>query len=168
MAVQIRPMVATDAQRVGRMHHHAWIDTYGGFLPAGYLETTWTVRDAVTFWEDLLARPAEPELSRLVAVLGGRVVGFVVAGRARELDGRPAPVRPVELRALYVAARHLGSGLGQRLLDEGLSAEQAAELWVFARNARARAFYDRNGFRADGAEFTDHRFPDLPEVRLVR
>lgn len=181
MTVTIHPMVAADAARLGRMHHQAWVDSYGALLPADYFETRWTVADAVRVWQGILRGGPEPGVARLLAeeapTPGGAVAGvvtrpsvegFVVAGPSREVDGRPAAARGAELRGLYVTAAQLGSGLGQRLLDAALPDGQPAELWVFERNVRARAFYQRNGFHADGGEFTDERFPELLEVRMVR
>jgi GNAT superfamily N-acetyltransferase len=176
MTVTIHPMVVADAPRVGRMHHQAWVDSYGAFLPADYFETRWTVADAVQLWQGILRGAAEPGVARLLAeeapapeaAAHTTVEGFVVAGPSRDVDGRPTAVRRAELRGLYVTAAQLGSGLGQRLLDDALPDGQPAELWVFERNVRARAFYQRNGFRTDGAEFTDERFPELLEVRMVR
>lgn len=173
-------MAVADAPRVGRMHHQAWVDTYAALLPGDYFETRWTVTDAVRLWQGILrgaVEADEPGVARLLAeeeptagaaTASTTVEGFVVAGPSREIDGRPSAVRRAELRGLYVAAAQLGSGLGQRLLDEVLPDGQPAELWVFERNVRARAFYQRNGFRTDGAEFTDERFPELLEVRMVR
>jgi len=47
-------------------------------------------------------------------------------------------------------------------------ADEPAQLWVAKANARARAFYARNGFAPDGVEFADPHHDDLVEVRLVR
>jgi len=42
-----------------------------------------------------------------------------------------------------------------------------AQLWVLEENPRARRFYERNGFLADGARVVDERL-NLAEVRHVR
>jgi GNAT superfamily N-acetyltransferase len=167
MATTLRPMRPEDAGEVGAMHHRAWVDAYGAILPDDYF-ATWTVDDAVRRWHDLLAAPSPPGTTRLVAAEGTAVLGLVAAGASRNVAGRPTGVRPTELWALYVAAPHLGTGLGQRLLDAVLQRQQPAELWVFRDNLRARAFYVRNGFAPDGATCIDDRFPDLPEIRMVR
>jgi GNAT superfamily N-acetyltransferase len=171
MTVTLRPMFPEDAPGVGVMHHQAWVDTYGAALPADYF-ATWTVDDAIRRWRDLLAAATPVGATRLVAVdphdEGGTICGLVAAGPSRDPDGRPEHTRPSELWALYVAATRLGTGLGQRLLDAVLERHEPAELWVFRDNPRARAFYVRNGFTPDGATFVDDRFPDLPEIRMVR
>jgi GNAT superfamily N-acetyltransferase len=67
---------------------------------------------------------------------------------------------------LYVAPDRLGEGIGRRLLDlakEGSGGE--LQLWTFQVNARARRFYERNGFEAveltDGSTNEEHE----PDVR---
>ena len=99
MTARIAPMVLADAARVGRMHHQAWVDSYGAFLPADYFQTRWTLPEAVQLWRGLLREPPEPGVVRLVAdstpVAGASaptaVDGFVVVGPARQVDGRPPP-----------------------------------------------------------------------------
>jgi ribosomal protein S18 acetylase RimI-like enzyme len=163
----LRAMGPADAEPLGRMHHATWRDTYGGVLPAEYWDR-WRVSDAAARWQELLDASAPPGVCRLVAESGGSIEGFVVVGPARDVPGRPAPVRPVELYAIYVARGRLGDGLAQRLLNEALPADQPAELWVWRDNARARAFYRRNGFVADGTQYVDPKIPELPEIRMVR
>ncbi len=167
MPVTLRPMVLEDGRGVGVMHHQAWVDSYGSILPRGYF-TTWTVDDAARRWENVLAAPTPRGATRLVADDHGEISGFVVVGPSRELAERPQPARQTELWGLYVKASRLGTGLGQQLLDAVLARQESAELWVFRDNPRARAFYLRNGFVPDGATCTDERFPDLPEIRMVR
>ena len=84
------------------------------------------------------------------------------------MAGRPEAVRPTGLWGLYVAASRLGTGLGQQLLDAVLHRRSRPSSGSSATTPRARAFYVRNGFAPDGATFTDDRFPDLPEIRMVR
>ena len=65
-------------------------------------------------------------------------------------------------------AEHYGSGAGQALLDAAIG-RSAASLWILQDNPRARAFYERNGFRSDGSVKDDDRWGDpVREERLVR
>jgi GNAT superfamily N-acetyltransferase len=57
-----------------------------------------------------------------------------------------------ELHALYVLPEHWGHGIGDRLLE---AAGDVSELWVLEANTRARQFYERRGWSADGAR-TEH------------
>ena len=59
-----------------------------------------------------------------------------------------------------------GTGLAQRLYNEAVG-NRAAYLWVMRDNARARAFYARNGFLPDGAAKIDPDF-GVPIIRMVR
>lgn len=45
--------------------------------------------------------------------------------------------------------------------------KEAASLWVFEANERARAFYRKQGFVEDGA-VVDEPFFGVPEIRMVR
>jgi GNAT superfamily N-acetyltransferase len=49
---------------------------------------------------------------------------------------------------LYVLPKHHGKGVGTSLLASAKHANDRLELWVFQKNARAIAFYERNGFAA--------------------
>ncbi|TNM67228.1 GNAT family N-acetyltransferase [Streptomyces sp. NP160] len=67
---------------------------------------------------------------------------------------------------LYVHPDHQGRGLGRALLDRAKAASGGdLQLWTFARNARARVFYERAGFSAeeqtDGSTNEEHE----PDVR---
>lgn len=84
------------------------------------------------------------------------------------LDAAGAPLAFIafgdgEVEHLYVAPGARGGGLGTRLLALAQARAPALELWVFQRNAAARAFYERRGFRlvgtTDGAG-NEEREPD--------
>lgn len=64
--------------------------------------------------------------------------------------------RPVELSRLYAHQKHLGQGVGQKLMDACL--ERAVSdgrdvMWlgVWEYNPRAQRFYEKNGFRVVGS-----------------
>lgn len=94
----------------------------------------------------------------------GGIVAWASGGPGRDDD---APVDR-ELEGIYSPARVHGSGVGQLLLD-AVIADSPAYLWVLDGNARAEAFYRRNGFRRDGAEH-EHAVAGIPRttVRMVR
>jgi RimJ/RimL family protein N-acetyltransferase len=77
---------------------------------------------------------------------GGQVVGVV--------SWRPADAGAL-LSWLFVDPSRWGSGLAQELLDAAVSSMRSAglaeaELWVHDENARARRFYERNGWAPTG------------------
>jgi GNAT superfamily N-acetyltransferase len=86
---------------------------------------------------------------------GGPVVAMMVVG-------------PGELDQLYVAPDRLGRGIGRRLLEQAQrSSPSGLALFTFQVNARARRFYERNGFVAtwfgDGAANEEGQ----PDVRYA-
>ncbi len=89
-----------------------------------------------------------------VAVEHSRIVGFMAwnAGSGH-------------LDHLYLLPGYYRRGIGSRLLDKAKALSGGKILlYAFQRNARARAFYERHGFRAtwfgDGAE-NEEREPDV-------
>lgn len=92
----------------------------------------------------------ERETHRLtVAERDGEVVGFTYVGPS-ETPGQP------ELYAIHVAPELVGTGLGRQLMGGALAELREigggrAVLWVLEENERARRFYDRGGWVADGA-----------------
>ncbi len=116
-------------------------------------------------WSGRLSAEAGGDRVR-VARRQGRIVGFVVRGPASEHRGHP-PERDEQLYALYVLSSCYGHGVGRALLDQALR-ERPAQLWVAKDNARARRFYEKNGFAADGTEQVDPDLDGLVEIRMVR
>lgn len=74
-----------------------------------------------------------------------------------------------EITAIHSLPESWGSGLGHAMLAEALKqiGERPVYLWAFKENIRARRFYEKNGFRWDGAERVSE-FDGAPEVRYVR
>ena len=88
----------------------------------------------------------------LLAIAGDEIVGF-------------AAVDQGHLDHLYLRPDRLRSGVGSALLDAAKGhSPQGLELFVFQRNAAARAFYRRHGFvpvaYGSGAANEEHE-PDL-------
>jgi len=93
---------------------------------------------------------------RLVPQLETWVAVAPASGGDDDSDGEAAPERilgfatiePGWLEQLYVDPDHLGEGIGRRLLDLAKQRQpHGLLLWTFQVNARARRFYERNGFR---------------------
>ncbi len=90
------------------------------------------IAEQVAFLLDRLA----PANTMRVAVIEGRIVGF-------------SATTPESVAALYVRVGHIGQGIGSTLLRLAKE-DSVGSLWLytFARNARARRFYERHGFVA--------------------
>lgn len=159
MARTVRKASLDDVEEIGRVHYEAHVQTYSGKFPAGVIEGFPASQRSLMWSRFLIGHFGE----LWVAQLDAHIVGFASVGTPRE----PAPIRDCELGSLYVLAPHHGSGLGQELLDAALAGRKAS-LWVLDDNPRARAFYARNGFVADGAETVDEHFGNVREIRMVR
>ena len=90
------------------------------------------------------------------------------AGPERRLLGF-AIIRPGWLDHLYVEPERRRQGVGSLLLGAALADRSGpVSLWVFQRNAAARAFYARHGFveveRTDGSGNEERE----PDIRLIR
>lgn len=166
-AASLRTPELKDAVELARVHTEIWRETYTGMMPERLLDDGSRVRREQMWARVLFADPGPART--LVAEVDGALIGFASAGEAFAHDEQKllTPARSLQLYAINLLAAHHGTGVGQRLLD-AVIADEPAQLWVAKENARARAFYARNGFEPDGVEFADPRHDDLVEVRLVR
>lgn len=159
----IRRTVPDDADAWARCHRACWRETYGPIVDRALLEAelgeegSWTPRV-----RERLSLPPGPR--SWVAVDGsGDVVGLAVVGPSR---GDLADLTAEQLYAIYVREARHGTGLAQALLARSLGTA-AACLEVLEDNARARAFYARQGFEPTGTRQLFERL-DTWEVVLSR
>jgi GNAT superfamily N-acetyltransferase len=118
-------------------------------------------------WQAFAERPS-PGTIAVVADDDRDVVGFALVGQARGLDDD----RIGELHAINVDPGAWGSGAGTALLAAATDHLRAlgytnAFLWVVDGNARARRFYEREGWLATPTEKTEELQPGvtITEVR---
>jgi len=148
----IRDMAPDDCRRVSEIRIGGWRTAYRGLIPQSYLDALDVDADTARH----RARLAQDDngVANLVADRDGEVVGWAAHGPYRDGETR---TEDAELYAIYVSSQVLGAGVGRALLAESARRCAAAGrermlLWVLRDNARARCFYERAGFRADGAE----------------
>jgi GNAT superfamily N-acetyltransferase len=142
----LRPATPEDADAIGDVWFAAWKDGHLGLVP----EELVRVRTPESFRE----RAAGKVPGATVAEVEGGIAGFIV-------------VADDEVEQVFVAAEHRGSGIAAKLLtaaEEQLSASGHETAWlaVVPGNARARAFYEREGWRDDGALEYEAAGPDGP------
>ncbi|GIH59681.1 GNAT family N-acetyltransferase [Microbispora siamensis] len=167
----IRRAEAADAEAIAAVHVRSWQAAYPGLMPQAYLDGL-TPATRLPVWNRLLGESSPPRTEVLVAEADGSVVGFAAFGPGRDDDVDPASV--AEISAIYLPAEVWGAGVGRRLMAAALDSLAAAgyeqaTLWVVDGNMRARRFYERGGWRPDGAVQRDESdgFP-LTEVRYRR
>lgn len=178
--LRVREMTPADCTRVAGIRVRAWQSAYRDLVPRSALDALSVERDT-EHRRALLAR-GDASVVDLVAVGpppapsahgsgDGEVLGRVCHGPYRDGEVRTGDA---EVYALYVGPRWFGGGAGHALLTESVRRCAAAGfgrvfLWVLKGNGRARRFYERAGFRADGAEqSTEVDGVAVPEVRYVR
>lgn len=132
--VTIRPATVADVPEVARIWREGWPDGHEGHVPAALA--------AERTPESFDQRTSERIGRTWVAQSDGVVAGFVV-------------VVDDEVEQVYVAAAHRGTGVADALMREAerqVRANGHASAWlaVVAGNARARAFYERCGWRDEG------------------
>ncbi|MFF9126414.1 GNAT family N-acetyltransferase [Streptomyces sp. NPDC014889] len=169
----VRAMTEADVPAVSAIRVTGWQAAYAGIVPQSFL-------DGMTVEADMRQRRRHFEgstkgtsnTSDLVAVdARGRVVGWACLGRS---GGGGTRTAVGELYALYVQPSLVGAGIGRTLLD-AVHAQARAHgvslmlLWVLTGNTRARRFYDRAGYTADGAvQSDDYDGVSVSEVRYRR
>lgn len=160
--VIVRPVRDVDAEALGRVHAHCWHETYDHLISAAALEKV-SPRRLAELWTHWALQG--PDFRMVAALVDGEVIGFAGSGPARDRD----PVRDREVYFIYLLSEFQGTGLGQRLFDAVVTADEGVYLWVAEDNPRAHRFYVRNGLALDGATHTEPFLGEtLTEVRFVR
>lgn len=144
--MRIGPPTVDDAEALTDLHLDVWDEAYTGLVPPEILTARRRERpERIERWRRILAETSSTTLARDD---GGELLGFASTGTGRDEDREHLP--DVELMALYVRAQAYGQGVGYALLD-AVVGPAAAYLWVLDGNERAIGFYERQGFRFDGA-----------------
>ncbi|MFH9610539.1 GNAT family N-acetyltransferase [Streptomyces sp. NPDC017448] len=151
--VLLRPATTEDAEAVTRV----FLDSRAAAMP--YLARLHSDEDTLAWITHVVLPTSTGVWVAEEAREGGELLGFAVlaGGGGPDVDG--------ELDHLYLRPDALRRGIGSRLLAEVRGAAKGAlSLYVFQRNAAARAFYERHGFTAvafdDGARNEENE-PDV-------
>jgi GNAT superfamily N-acetyltransferase len=138
---------------------------YRTFAPAGWDPP----EDSVQREIELLGRD---DYHALVAEDGGGYAGHAGWWPAVQTHRPGDDPGLAHLRHLFVAPAHWGSGIAARLLAGAVAQARAAgftrmRLGTPAGQARARRFYEREGWSTDGTVLGDERF-GLPMLEYFR
>ena len=144
MNLIIKPMESeAEIDGKGYVHYKSWHETYTGLIDADYMKgvTLEKCREMAHRWPGNI----------IVAKDGNQVIGFVSYGAYRD---KTLPEHG-EVFAIYVLKEYHGRRFGYELMNaalERLSDYQKIAVWVLKGNDKAIRFYQRYGFRFDGAE----------------
>lgn len=173
--IYVRESVGTDAPAIEEVRRASWWASYAGLIEETHLERA-------TSRQRRLKQP--PDWRRtLVAVAEEHpaVVGYASYGPERAVASPQSETlthagvagEVGEVYAIYVTPAWWSTGAGRALMVAALTGladagYQRVVLWVLAGNGRARRFYERAGFAADGASNTLGDLGGVPEVRYGR
>jgi ribosomal protein S18 acetylase RimI-like enzyme len=135
----IRLATPEDAEAVARVQIASWRGAYAHLFSQEQFEGI-SLAERTAFWR---------RYTPLVADVDGEVVGFVAVGPAHDDDADG------EVYAIYVRPDRWDTGVGWELMQAGEErlrelGHSSVVLWVFEDNPRARRFYKRSGWAADG------------------
>ncbi len=160
MDITIKRM-ETDKEIQGKAYVHwkSWRESYTGIVDEDYLNNKFTYEKC-----EAMARKY-PE-NTLVAKVDGRVVGFAAYGKYRDDTLTDCG----EVYAIYVLEEFQKRKIGYALMTaslERLKEYDRIALWVLKDNFKAIGFYEKYGFRPDGAENAISLGTELTEIRMV-
>ena len=154
--MHLRPATAADAEAIAAIVHES--DAAAAeWAPAG-----WTPPSHEAELEKAHEAVSSPTRRTFVAETGGQIGGYASLELAN-----PAIA---ELKRLFVRPEHWGIGIASALLEEAVGtafAEGYRSMTLFtpAANARARRFYEREGWHAAGARQDEELGLELTEYR---
>ncbi|SDY73175.1 L-amino acid N-acyltransferase YncA [Micromonospora pattaloongensis] len=153
MSVFLRRATADDLAAVGALHHRSRVDAYRDIVPADALAAV--PPGAMGAW--WIERWSWERHSHVLTVAerDGALAGFTYVGPYEQDEPGLG-----ELYAIHLDPDEVGRGVGRLLMIDALATLRErgwsrAALWVLAGNTRARRFYERGGWVADGVERDD-------------
>lgn len=156
--ITIRAAQQDDFARVADMHYAVWRRSWAGILTGPLLD----ILGPPQRW---VAEIYPQNLSRCgsamwIAESGGRTVGVTIFGPDE------AEHESIQIDALYIADDRQRHGIGGCLLDTVLSERPSGDviLWCAEQNAKARRFYEKNSFCADGRTLD---WEPLPGIKVA-
>jgi ribosomal protein S18 acetylase RimI-like enzyme len=193
--IEIRPDSPADAPAIARVRRESWFAAYEGIIATPVIDRATAASRTVTapppYRRTLVAAVGEqPAVVGYASYGPERAVASLSSPPSPPPDGHhvPSPAGVTapdpltlagraggvgELYALYVTPAWWSAGVGRALMGSVLSALEddgyrRVVLWVLADNARARRFYERAGFAADGGTNILTGLGGVLEIRYTR
>ncbi|HXR23625.1 MAG TPA: GNAT family N-acetyltransferase [Acidimicrobiales bacterium] len=173
MAPLVREAQTADAAEIAMAHIRSWQVGYAGIISGDFLrDLDLDLPRRTTRWQTLILGAEAEGSFVLVGEAEGEVAGWLSGGPCRGEGSEESALG--EVYGCYVDPERWRQGVGSALMLAGLerlagAGYSQAVLWVLADNSRARAFYERHGWRADGAsKLFEVAGENHPEVRYRR
>lgn len=147
--MEIRRLKSSDSRsELSRIYEESWKYAYRGIIPQSYLDSI-----PSGHWADAVDREGRYSL---ILLDQGQMIGTSSFGKSRfsELSDWG------EIVSIYLLPAYMGKGFGGSLLNAVLGelvqmGFSSFFLWVLEENARARRFYEREGFSESGRTLDD-------------
>ena len=184
-----------DATAIAQVRRDSWHAAYEGIIPTPIIDRATALGVAAAkpppYRRTLVAEAGEqPAVVGYASFGPERSVATASISAIPATAARPSPAASTspasgmltadglagvvgELYALYVTPAWWSTGTGRALMGQALTSLEAegfrrVVLWVLADNARARRFYERAGFAADGGTNVLSGLGGVLEVRYTR
>ncbi|WP_033073917.1 GNAT family N-acetyltransferase [Sphingopyxis sp. MWB1] len=141
---RVRPATREDAAALALIGAATFLETFSGILDGDAIIAHCERAHSRAAYEAYLDAGAQAWLAEIEP--GHAPIGFALASTPDLAAARPGDW---ELKRIYALSRFHGSGLGAALMQAAVAAAapyQRLLLGVYARNARAIAFYRKQGF----------------------
>ncbi len=147
--MSIRVCTAEDASTLSLIGSATLLEAFAGLIPGQSVLAHCRMNHTVAAWEKYLAAPANKTWLAEIDP-GAAPIGYSLLTEPDFPEG-VAEEGDLELRRIYLFSRFHGGGLGPALMNVALGEARARGakrvlLGVHPDNARALAFYRRNGF----------------------
>lgn len=150
--MEIVPADAVEATALRDLHLFTWTVTYRERASELWYPERLAAH-AVRDWAEIVRSQAARGGGVLTARCDGRIVGLCQYGPTEDHDHDPEQVG--QIHRLYVHPARQRTGIGRSLLTAAVErlrqgGAHTAILWVLETDQRAKAFYERLGWKPDG------------------
>lgn len=144
----LRPASLADADRLALIGAATFLETFASVLDGAAIVAHCRAQHAADAYVRYFGQGASAWLAE--AEPGHAPLGFALVGEP-DIPGSRDDGSDIELKRIYALSRFHGAGMGAALMAEAIGHGRARGrkrllLGVYRGNARARAFYGRQGF----------------------
>ncbi len=195
VVVTIRAARIGDAAAIAAVQRASWFAAYEGIIAHDIIDEFTAPDDGARMRQTFRARPWQHTIVAVTDVTvtdvavtdvsetgSTAIIGYASFGPERDVEHGSWPYeltsagvagKVAELYAFYTDPAWWSTGTGRALMERVLRDSARSDfpeivLWVLEKNVRARRFYARAGFTADGAVNMIDGLGGVPEVRYRR
>jgi GNAT superfamily N-acetyltransferase len=166
MHFHIRTTTKNDAFETARVHVNSWRSAYRNIIPDDFLSNLSVEKTAERFVSDYDLYMGKSFY--YVAVNDNHIIGNLVLFKCRD-DDKPLAG---EIGAIYLLEEFWDYGYGRLMMNYAIDTLKSMDfleiiIWVLEENKRARMFYEKFGFVADGTAKKINIGKELIEIRYV-